>query len=111
MPPIHRNQAGSISEPGSEVSGPPLGIIDDLTYEAFEVELARGDVLTLYTDGVFEAPDANGEQFSIARIRKLLGQSTGSIEKTGRSIVEAVEKHIQGVPQEDDMCLVVFSRQ
>ena len=110
MAPILRSRAGIISEPGSEVSGPPLGIIEDLKYEVFDVELVPGDVLTLYTDGIFEAPDVNGDQFSIARIRKLLGQSAGSVEKAGTSIIEAVEKHIQGAQQEDDMCLVVFSR-
>jgi len=111
MPPILRNRAGAISEPGAEVSGPPLGIIDDLTYDAFEIDLAPGDVLTLYTDGIFEAPDAKGVQFSIARLRKLLGQSAGSVEKAGKNIIEAVEKHIDGLKQEDDMCLVIFSRQ
>ncbi len=110
MPPIRRNRDGEISEPGAEVSGPPLGIIDDLTYDAFEIDLAPGDVLTLYTDGIFEAPDAKGDQFSMARIRKLLGQSTGSVEKAGNCIVEAVEQHIDGLQQEDDMCLVIFSR-
>ncbi len=110
MPPILRNQAGTISEPGSEVSGPPLGIIEDLTYEAFNIDLAVGDVLTLYTDGIFEAPDAKGDQFSIARIRKLLGQSAGSVEKAGKSIIDSIDKHIMGQQQEDDMCLVIFSR-
>lgn len=110
MPPIHRSPSGVISEPGADVSGPPLGIIDDLVYEAFPIDLAIGDTLTLYTDGIFEAPDAKGDQFSIARIRKILGQSAVSVEKTGRSIVDAVEKHILGLQQEDDMCLVIFSR-
>ncbi|MDZ4848260.1 MAG: SpoIIE family protein phosphatase [Pirellulaceae bacterium] len=111
MAPILRAKNGSISEPGADVSGPPLGIIDDLVYESFDLELDQGDTLMLYTDGIFEAPNAKGDQFSIARLRTLLGQTTNSVEKTGKSIVDAVEKHIKGCLQEDDMCLVVFNRQ
>jgi phosphoserine phosphatase RsbU/P len=110
MPPILRRASGETLEPGSETSGPPLAVFEDLTFEPYTFELKSGDTLALYTDGIFEAPNANGEQFSINRIRKHLSQSEKTVEKIGRSLIQEVERHIQGLTQEDDMCLVVFRR-
>lgn len=110
MPPIYRRQDGSIVEPGADDSGPPLGIMEGIDYAGSPLKIGSGELLALYTDGVFEAPNAAGEQFSIARVRQLVGKTTATIAETGDSIVESVKKHILGCQQEDDMCLVVFSR-
>jgi serine phosphatase RsbU (regulator of sigma subunit) len=53
-----------------------LGIktaIDDVTFES-ELQLERGDVLVLYTDGVTEARDDHNEQFGIARLATELSE-------------------------------------
>jgi sigma-B regulation protein RsbU (phosphoserine phosphatase) len=110
MPPILRRAAGEIVEPGAETSGPPLGIIEDLDFEPFAMTLTSGDTLALYTDGIFEAPNAKGEQFSIARIRKHLSQPEESVDSIGKTLIQEVESHIEGLTQEDDMCLVIFRR-
>lgn len=110
MPPILRDSSGNTSEPGADDSGPPLGIIEDIEYQASNININPGDIITLYTDGIFEAPSLEGEQFSIARVRNLVGKPHDQIESTGKTIVEAVHKHITGAAQEDDMCLVLFRR-
>ncbi len=110
MPPILRRADGETLEPGSETSGPPLAIMEDIDYEPFEMNLKPGDTLALYTDGIFEAPNAAGEQFSIARIRKHLAQAEKTVEKIGKNLIQEVERHIHGLTQEDDMCLVVFRK-
>jgi phosphoserine phosphatase RsbU/P len=110
MSPILRRANGETIEPGSKTSGPPLAIFEDLDFEIFSFEIRTGDTLALYTDGIFEAPNAMGEQYSINRIRKHLAQSEKTVEKIGRNLIQDVEKHIQGMTQEDDMCLVVFRK-
>ncbi len=79
MPPILRRASGETIEPGSETSGPPLAVFEGLEFEPFSFDIKSGDTLALYTDGIFEAPNASGEQYSINRIRKHLAQS----EKNG----------------------------
>ena len=70
-----------------------------------------GESMTMYTDGIFEAPNAEGVQFSIERVRQLVAASAGDIQKAGQDIVEKVTKHIVGCDQEDDMCLVIVGRE
>jgi len=110
MPPIMRMQDSSIQEPGSDVGGPPLGIMSDIPFDALEIEIQPGESLTLYTDGIFEAPNAQGSQFSIERVRQQVGACAGDIKRTGNEIIDRVTKHIVGCDQEDDMCLVIVGR-
>lgn len=110
MPPIRLNTDKSIDEPGSEVGGPPLGIMTDLEFDVFELELQPGESLTMYTDGIFEAPNAAGQQYSIERVRKQVAAGAGDIAKTGGEIISSVKTHITNCEQEDDMCLVIVGR-
>jgi sigma-B regulation protein RsbU (phosphoserine phosphatase) len=110
MPPIHRKPDGSITEPGEEVAGLPLGITDSLGYEQLEIKIGPGDVLTLYTDGINEAADASGAMYSIDRLRGHVRSGGSDPTKTGQTIVEDVRRFLGKALQNDDMCLVCFSR-
>jgi phosphoserine phosphatase RsbU/P len=111
MPPIMLTTQKDITEPGSEVGGPPLGIMADIPFDMFELDLQPGESLTMYTDGIFEAPNAQGAQFSIDRVRQTVASNGGNIQKTGEEIIDRVKKHIVGCDQEDDMCLVIVGRE
>ncbi|MBU1105562.1 MAG: SpoIIE family protein phosphatase [Candidatus Riflebacteria bacterium] len=50
----------------------PLGIGRRPRYSNYEFKIARGEALILYTDGIAEANNANGEEFGYERLRKLL---------------------------------------
>ncbi len=110
MAPIVRRKDGSLVEPSMEESGVPLCILDDSTYELTNFQLEPGDLVAMYTDGVFEAPNAKGEQFSINRIRQIISANGGQVARTGKTIIDSVRRHIGDCPQEDDMCLVIFGR-
>ena len=58
--------------------GALIGAIPGLNYSAMRCELAPGDRLFCYTDGVTEAQNAAGEEFSEERCRVLLGQAYAS---------------------------------
>lgn len=110
MPPIRLDQHQKIDEPGLDVGGPPLGIMTDIPFDAIEVDIRRGESLTLYTDGIFEAPNAAEDQFSMERVRQLVQNHGKRIEACGDLIMKQVNEHIQGCDQEDDMCLVILGR-
>jgi sigma-B regulation protein RsbU (phosphoserine phosphatase) len=82
----------------------------DIEFDAFELVLKPGESLTMYTDGIFEAPNALGEQFSITRVREEIRAANGNVRIAGEQLIEKVHQHIQGCEQEDDMCLVILGR-
>jgi serine phosphatase RsbU (regulator of sigma subunit) len=52
--------------------GFPVGMIPSASYERIEFDLGPGDRLLIYSDGLVEAEGQGGEQFSDARLRKLV---------------------------------------
>ena len=108
-PIIRRAQTGAIEEPGEEESGLPIAIMEGMDYEAVEIELRRGDLAVMYTDGVNEAMDAKDEEFGIQRVKQLTS-ADGSADAVKDRIVDSVLQHVGSAPPFDDMCLVVIER-
>jgi sigma-B regulation protein RsbU (phosphoserine phosphatase) len=74
-----------------EVTGLPVGV-GSRTYKGQTVHLRPGDRLVLYTDGVTEARNADGEHFGIRRFLAALQQSRASpLDKSLGALVESVE--------------------
>jgi hypothetical protein len=79
----------------------PLGLIADATYEQTTLFLADGDTVTLVTDGVIEAQNANKELFGFERLSELL-----STQPAAERIVEAA----CDFGQEDDITVLTIQR-
>ena len=111
MPPLVRNAAGEYRKLAEEEAGIPLGISEDFEYESIEVALEVGDVVTMYTDGVNEAMNANDEQLSTSRLIEELKQSQCKAPQTiCERIVKIVARHSGDTPAIDDICAVCFGR-
>ncbi len=108
-PLVYHAADASTSEPGEEESGLPIGIDEDLGYEATDITLRPGDVAVMYTDGINEAMNASDELFSIERVRECVSQGGGA-EAILNRIVLAVRSFIGDGQQDDDMCMVVIER-
>ncbi len=63
--PIHQSGAG-VQLVGT--GGFAVGMLPDVDYEEFEVQLEPGDRLLLYSDGVTECKNASAEEFSTGRL-------------------------------------------
>src|SRR5699024_4333785 len=57
--------------------GMPLGLLPKMIYEEVEVQLQPGDRVLIYSDGLVEAHNAQGEMFGFARLRELLAEEEG----------------------------------
>ena len=110
MIPIHRRNDGSIEEIGEDNAGIPLGIMNDYDYEQFVMTLSPGESLTLYTDGINEAFDEQDEQYGDERLLDLVANSPVDATERGELIMSDVQKFLGAAVQNDDMCLVTFSR-
>ena len=88
-------------------SGLPLGITGDAIFDDETIQLCADDLLLLYTDGLTEAPNRDGELFGMERVVWVLSENrlspAGSILN---SMLTQVEKHECGV-QMDDLTMLV----
>jgi serine phosphatase RsbU (regulator of sigma subunit) len=110
MPPLHRKADGTLIEPGDEIAGLPLGITDSMGYEQLELQIEKGDVLTLYTDGINECANAGGAMYGIDRLREHVRSRVMEPAVIGQTIVDDVRQFLGKALQNDDMCLVCFGR-
>ncbi len=113
-PPLLRRADGTVE--WLERGGLLIGMLPGQRYEQDTVELAPGDVLVLYTDGITEAegPQEDAEDdhmFGEERLVDVVHASGGhSAARISEAVLRAVTEHAAGVPQSDDITLVVIKR-
>ena len=90
--------------------GFPLGVDGDTKYNSCDVPMKSGDFLILYTDGLTEALDPNGNLFGEKRLEKVLEGHEGHPEKLIGAIAGAVLNFAGGLQQKDDETLVVMRK-
>lgn len=77
--------------------------------EECTIEPGAGDVFALVTDGIVEAFDAAGSEFSIEAVGEIVrAHADESADDIRRHIVKAVTAHVGSVQPHDDMTLVVI---
>jgi sigma-B regulation protein RsbU (phosphoserine phosphatase) len=87
--------------------GPVLGLIGASEYRSQKTTLAPGETLVLYTDGVSEALDANGEFFTTHRLLAELAKAPpGSAADIARAVYQAVKAFAGSAPQSDDITVM-----
>ncbi len=94
------------------IGGPVLsGALTDTSHHAHEVELARGDTLILYTDGVVEIGPENGEEFGLERLKTVV-QGARELPASGiiRELVRATREFSGSEHYRDDFTLVIVRR-
>ena len=91
--------------------GIALGVAPGFEYAESAVTLDPGDTIVLYTDGVTEAMNAEGEEFGLDRLRNLFTNSPlKSPKETNTAIFEAVSAFAGETPQSDDITCLAFRR-
>lgn len=92
-------------------TGLPLGLFDTLTWEQNQVNMASGDVLVLYTDGVTESQDEDERLFGEQRLQQVVQSNLGRpAEVIEFKVIMAVEDFVGDAPQFDDIALMVVTR-
>ncbi len=85
-----------------------MGLFEAWQCETAEVQLAPGDMLVLYTDGVTEAENADEEEFSASRLLDTLASHRQlPVEPLLQTVVAAVQQFSGGSDQQDDITLVI----
>ncbi|NLF70889.1 MAG: SpoIIE family protein phosphatase [Candidatus Anammoximicrobium sp.] len=110
MPPIIRRANGTIERFDEELSGPPICVVDGYPYEAQSCQLEPGDLILMYTDGVDEAMNPDGELYGIDRVLEVVKQGPADAEQLGKRLLADVRRHARGYPQSDDITIMTFGR-
>ncbi len=99
-----------IKSPGMVVGIDSGNVFDRLTAD-FAVPLERDDCLVLYTDGVTEALNSDGDEFGIDRmIQTVRASATDGAQTIVKRIIEDVRNFTGSLPQNDDITLIAIRK-
>jgi serine phosphatase RsbU (regulator of sigma subunit) len=92
-------------------TGMPLGIDQDNNWGQDEVLISPGEMLLLYTDGVTDAQNSDGEFIDRKIIARTAQQNINkSSQDVLHSILDRVHRFVGDAPRFDDITLVILKR-
>jgi phosphoserine phosphatase RsbU/P len=90
-------------------TGPPLGLYEDAEFPQTEYLLSNNDIIILYTDGITEAMNPQGELFSEAYlIETITNYPPTNPARAIRTIQHFHQQFIEDAPQSDDITLLTL---
>ncbi len=89
-------------------TGGPLGLDPDMTFPSAQAQLAPGETVVLYTDGVTEALDPDGTLYGERRLFEALAQCDRQPVAVIAAVVADVAKFTRDAAQADDMTRLVL---
>lgn len=88
-----------------------LGALDHFAFDEEKVTFNLGDVLLIFSDGITEALNTEGEEFGEERLLEILLENIDqTAEQQIEKIVTAVDEYAKDLSQSDDITLVVVKR-
>ncbi len=106
MPPLICRQ-GKLHKP--RVEGVPLGLLEDREYEEVTFQTLPGDLIVLYSDGIEDQQNPDGEHFGRGRLARLIERVW---QETPQALVGAVlqdvDRFADGAVTSDDQTLIVM---
>lgn len=110
MSPIIRKTDGTWEEFDDNTVGVPIGVMEGFPFEVVERDLATGETVVIYTDGVSEAMNPQSELYGTEPLREFICKNTSNPTELGKLIREDVRRHANGREQNDDITLMTFGR-
>lgn len=108
IPPIlFRKKTGTVER--LKTGGPVIGFTDEIAYKSGELNLEKGDVLVIFSDGIVEAGNENEVEFGEENLIDLV---MASADKTSKEIAAVISKAVSdyshdGGHSDDETILVV----
>ena len=91
--------------------GIALGVLPNFEFQQEIVTLAPGDTIVLYTDGVTEAMNADGEEFGTERLKEVFAApDSKSGQETNMAVFQAVSRFAGETAQSDDITCLALRR-
>ena len=109
LPILSRRARSGGVEIFDDAKGIPVGLMPGTRYPQGETTLAAGDLLLFYTDGVLEARNRKGEEYSLGRLKRCLAEPVQSMSELVRRILGDVGEFSKGVDPHDDLTLLALA--
>jgi PAS domain S-box-containing protein len=94
-----------------DFSGLILGAFEEVIYREEEIFIKPESQLIIYSDGVSEAMNGNGEEYGEEKLKNIIEHNCHlPPDVLGMKIVSEVNLHIRNTPQSDDMTLIMLRR-
>jgi len=106
LPLLKHCEAGLVSEIGG-ARNLPLGILAEETYANRSHYFSPGDQLVLYTDGISESVNPQGEMFGARRLDQVLTRCRHDADEIISALLENLKKFTHNAPADDDRTVVV----
>ena len=85
-----------------------LGMMENMAYEEKSLTLCPGDTLALFTDGVFESPDAQGNLYGREGILRSISSRLGSgAAELSDGLLSDLLDWTQGTEANDDVTILI----
>jgi len=108
-PPALLRQGNAVRVLGAgEDGGIPLGILREHRWQNEAIVSDPGDVLVVYTDGIPEARNAQGEMFGEERLRELVRTAAPTPEAIREAVISALVAHQGSALGQDDQTLIAL---
>ena len=109
-PPYLIGAAGKVT-PLPTTDGMALGVMEGLAYQDRTIKLGDGDTVFCFTDGITEAFDDSGNEFSEAALEEILSETPGlAPDALGEKVIGRVQEFASAAPQSDDITCLVLRR-
>jgi serine phosphatase RsbU (regulator of sigma subunit) len=90
-------------------TGMPVGMIEGATFQMVQTQLEPGDKLVIYSDGLTESENAEGQFFDTERLRLCLRENASSdASRLHGALLEAVDRFTEGGVISDDITALVL---
>jgi serine phosphatase RsbU (regulator of sigma subunit)/pSer/pThr/pTyr-binding forkhead associated (FHA) protein len=110
-PPLLVRTDGTWKELKIPNSGPVIGIVPDFDYTTASAQLDSGDVMVIFSDGVTEAANVNGQDFDVQRLGAAVAANRSRpAQEIVQAVMESLAEFTTGAAQYDDITLIVTRR-
>jgi len=100
-----------VREIADNLKGLPLGVSPHSRYEQLCFPLVPGQMIAIYSDGLTDAMNLDGQTYDLARVKEMLATTQATtVDAIGRSLIDSIRHFSANTPQADDQCLVLFGR-
>ena len=87
----------------------PLAIDLDTLYEQFTISMVPGDRLFVYTDGIIDTPNPEGESFGLVRLKDVLDENMeASLSEIKSAVLKALHQYTEKALIHDDITLIAL---
>jgi sigma-B regulation protein RsbU (phosphoserine phosphatase) len=86
--------------------GPPVGLLQNATYDAGTLPLTARSLVLIYTDGVVEARNPDDEEFGLTRLIDICRTAEGTLDGLLHTVVAALDRWRGDLDQGDDVTLI-----